>query len=36
MNSTNKFYKTFGPIELQLEGGHLLKKASIAYILGEN
>ena len=31
MNSTNKFYKTFGPIELQLEGGHLLKKTSIAY-----
>ena len=31
MNSTNKFYKTFGPIELQLEGGHLLKNTSIAY-----
>ena len=31
MNSTNKFYKTFGPIELQLEGGQLLKDTSIAY-----
>ena len=25
MNSTNKFYKTFGPIELQLDGGQLLR-----------
>ena len=31
MNNTNKFYKTFGPIELKLDGGHLLKSTSIAY-----